>query len=126
MVALLVLLVQILDKRRDLPKVCINVSMKYGYQIQATLENNNADILGFRVIVVTDLHFFNVDVPAELFDRETLRYLKFRMGVSSVMDIRKLPPAIQNKIRAPLGRYLDYWVLENINGNHSTRKNTNA
>ena len=100
--------------------------MKYAYQIQATMENNNGDILGFRVIVVTDLQFYSVDVPAELFEYETLRYLKFRMSVNSVMDVRKLPIAIQNKIRGPLGRYLDYWVLENTHGNHSTRKNTNA
>lgn len=90
------------------------------------MENNNNDILGFRVIVVTGSEFYTVDVPAELFDYETLRYLKFRMSVNSVMDVSRLPLAIRNKIRGPLGRYLDYWVLENIHGDYSTRKNTNA
>ena len=100
--------------------------MKYAYQIQGTLKNTSQKILGFRVIVCTAYHFYNVDAPAELFDYNTLDYLKFRLAVNPYMDVRKLPVSIQNKIRTPLGRFLDYWVLENINGDYSERKDTNA
>ena len=100
--------------------------MKYAYQIQGALEDHRQEILGFRVMLCTAYNFYTVDAPAELFDYETLRYIKFRFKVNSFMDIKRLPVPIQNKIRAPLGRFLDFWVLENIYGDYSERKNTNA
>lgn len=100
--------------------------MRYAYQIQGILETKNQGIIGFRVMVCTTYNFYTVDAPAELFDSETLKYLKYRLAVSSFMDLRKLPPPIKDKIRTPLGRFLDYWVLENTNGDISKRKDTNA
>jgi len=100
--------------------------MKYAYQIKGVLESPQQEVSGFQVIVCTAYHFYTVDAPAELFDKDTLAYIKFRMAVNSFMDVRRLPNSIQNKIRTPLGRFLDFWVLENIHGNYSERKDTNA
>jgi hypothetical protein len=100
--------------------------MKYAYQIQGALENDRQEILGFRVIVCTAHNFYFVDAPVELFENEIIQYLKFRFKVNSFLDLKKLPPIIQHKIRTPLGRFLDYWVLENTNGDYSKSKNTNA
>ena len=124
---LVVQVVQIGAQRRKNKKVCINVSMRYGYQIQGVLEDRNQEIIGFRVVVVfSSQHFYTVDAPAELFDLGTLQYIKFRLAVNPYMDVRKLPASIQNKIRTPLGRFLDFWVLENTDGHLSERKDTNT
>lgn len=122
----MVLVVQIGIQRRKNNKVCINVSMKYAYQIQGALEDQNQEITGFRVILCTAYHFYNVDAPAELFDRSTLQYIKFRLAVNSHMNMKNLPVPIQNKIRTPLGRFLDFWVLENTDGYFSERKDINT
>ena len=100
--------------------------MKYAYQIQGALEDKNQEVTGFRVILCTAYYFYNVDAPAELFDSETLRYIKFRLAVNSYMNINTLPVSIQNKIRTPLGRFLDFWVLENTDGHYSKRKDINS
>jgi hypothetical protein len=99
---------------------------KYVYQIQGALENATGQFKGLRVLVC-DLHNFDsVDIPAAILDKETIKYLQFRLRVTEVtVDIQKLPPLVQNKIRAPLGRWLDHWVLENFHGDISNRKSVN-
>jgi hypothetical protein len=68
-----------------------------------------------------------VDVPVEVFDSETVKYLQFRLSITAeAVNIKHLPDETQNRIRTPLGRWLDHWVLDNIYGNISTNKNTNA
>jgi len=52
-----------------------------------------------------------VDVPFNIFDKETLQYLRYRLAVNDYVDIRKLPDSVINKIRAPLNQWLDNWVL---------------
>ena len=99
---------------------------KYVYQIQGALENAQGELKGLRVLVC-DLHNFDsVDVPVEIIDNETAKYLQFRLkATTATIDIQKLPLTIQNRIRAPLGRWLDRWVLENFYGNTSNRKGVN-
>lgn len=100
---------------------------KYVYQIQGALESATGKFQGLRVLVCDLYNFDSVDVPVEILDKETARYLEFRLGITTeVMNIQKLPVAVQNKIRAPLGRWLDNWVLENFYGNISNGKSTNA
>jgi hypothetical protein len=68
-----------------------------------------------------------VDVPVEVFDSETVKYLQFRLSITAeAVNIKNLPVKTQNRIRTPLGRWLDHWVLDNFYGNISTNKNTNA
>ena len=97
----------------------------YAYQIQGLLENSTG-IKGVRVIVCNLNNFEIVDVPIEVLDHETVAYLRYRLNVTSHMDIRKLPVSVQNKIRRPLGRWLDFWVLEHFYGDTSKRKDTNS
>jgi len=100
---------------------------KYAYQIQGTLENAEGQFKGLRILVCDLYNFDSVDVPMEILDHETAKYIQFRLRVTtSTMDIAKLPVIIQNKIRAPLGRWLDQWVLENFHGDTSNRKSINS
>jgi hypothetical protein len=99
---------------------------KYAYQIQGALEDPNKNIRGFRVLVCTVDYLNTVDAPVEIFDKDTLEYLKYRFSICEYMNIQKLPISIQNKIRGPLGKWLDKWVLENINGDTINRKSTDA
>jgi hypothetical protein len=104
-----------LDIGRNLPVVCIVRFMTtYVYQIQGALENVKHDVLGFRVFLCTATFFDSVDIPAEIFSRELLAYMKFRLAVTERVDMRKLPNAILNKLRDPMNRWLDQWVLENV------------
>ena len=107
---------------------CISMSMsKYAYQIQGALENAQGQFKGLRILVCDLYNFDSVDVPVEILDRETALYIQFRLKASSaVLDIKKLPVSVQNRIREPLGRWLDRWVLENFYGDISERKNTNT
>lgn len=98
---------------------------KYVYQIQGALEKNGGSFAGFRVLVCNAFNFDSVDVPAEVLDRETVKYLEYRLKLTESFDIQKLPIPVQNNIRAPLGRWLDYWVLEHFHGNLSKRKSIN-
>jgi hypothetical protein len=100
---------------------------KYVYQIQGALESASGQFQGLRVLVCDLYNFDSVDVPMEILDKETARYIEFRLRVTTeTMNIQKLPISVQNKIRAPLGRWLDEWVLENFYGDISNRKSTNA
>jgi hypothetical protein len=99
---------------------------KYVYQIQGALEDADGTFKGLRVLVCDLYNFDSVDVPETILDKETARYLQFRLGVTdAVLNIQKLPNAVQNKIRAPLGRWLDRWVLENFHGNFGNTKGVN-
>jgi len=94
------------------------MSKLYVYQIKGILEKSNKDVSGIRVLVCSKDFFDSVDVPAEVIDKETLRYLKYRLAVNEFVDVRKLPIVIQNRIRVPLNLWLDNWVLkENSIGN---------
>ncbi len=95
---------------------------EYVYQIQGALEDSNRKLRGFRVLVC-NLHYFDsADAPVEILDKETAKYIEFRLKVCEYLDINRLPVEIQNKIRAPLGRWLDLWVLNNFYGNSSKSK----
>jgi hypothetical protein len=99
---------------------------KYVYQIKGTLENSDGKFQGFRVLVCNADNLESVDIPANILDKETIQYLQFRlMCTTSKMNMANLPYAIQNKIRTPLGRWLDNWVLKNFYGNNSKSKSTN-
>jgi len=99
---------------------------KYVYQIQGALEDAAGKFKGFRVLVCDLYNFESVDVPVEVLDNETAKYMEFRLRVTTKpVDIQRLPYDVQNRIRAPLGRWLDQWVLENFYGNHSKPTSTN-
>jgi len=83
----------------------------YVYQIKGILEKDNKDIGGIRVLICGKDFFENVDAPPEIFDKETLKYLKFRLAVNEFLDVRKLPITVQNRIRSPLNQWLDNWVI---------------
>lgn len=100
---------------------------KYVYQIQGALENPQGKFLGLRVLVCDAYNFDSVDVPVEVLDSETAKYLQFRLSITAeTINIKLLPVGIQNKIRTPLGRWLDQWVLENFYGDNRKHKDTNA
>ena len=99
---------------------------EYVYQIQGALEDSNGRLRGFRVLVC-NLHYFDsADAPVDILDKETAKYIEFRLKVCEYLDINRLPVEIQNKIRTPLGRWLDQWVLDNFYGNSSKSKSPNA
>ena len=87
------------------------MSKMYVYQIKGLLEKPNKDIGGMRVLVCSKDFFDTVDVPVEIFEKEILDYLKFRLQVNEYIDMQKLPNEIINKIRFPMNRWLDQWVL---------------
>jgi hypothetical protein len=95
---------------------------EYVYQIQGALEDSNGRMQGFRVLVCNLYYFDSADVPRSIFDKETVKYIEFRLKVCEYLDINKLPVEVQNRIRAPLGRWLDQWVLNNFYGNSSKSK----
>ena len=99
---------------------------KYVYQIQGALEDAQGRFKGLRILVCDLYNFDSVDAPCEILDRETVKFLEFRLKVSNTaINIQKLPNSVQNKIRIPLGKWLDQWVLENFYGNTSDRKGVN-
>jgi len=99
---------------------------KYVYQIQGALENPPGKLRGLRVLVCDLYNFDSVDVSIGLLDKETIKYLEFRLSITAeALNIQRLPVGIQNKIRIPLGKWLDQWVLDNFYGNISDRKSVN-
>jgi hypothetical protein len=99
---------------------------KYVYQIQGVLEDRQKKLIGLRVIVCDALKMDMVDVPVEVLDNDTSKYLQYRLSITAeTVNIQKLPVEIQNRIRAPLGRWLDQWVLENFYGDISNGKSIN-
>jgi len=100
---------------------------KYVYQIQGAIENPMGKLIGLRCLVCNIDFLDMVDVPVEVLDYETTKYLQFRLSITAeALNIQSLPVEIQNRIRAPLGRWLDHWVLDNFYGANSTNKSTNA
>lgn len=106
---------------------CINMSMnKYVYQIQGALEDKRGKLLGLRVLVCNVDNLDSVDVPVEVLDSETAKYIQFRLSITAEsVNIASMPYEIQNKIRAPLGRWLDRWVLDNFYGDNRKHKDIN-
>ena len=99
---------------------------QYVYQIHGALENAQGQFKGLRVLICDLNYFDSVDVPVGVLDNETAKFLQFRLKVSKQpLDIQRLPVSVQNRIRAPLGRWLDNWVLKNFYGNISKSKDTN-
>ena len=98
----------------------------YAYQIIGALENAQRQFTGLRVLVCTDTQFETLDVPVEVLDKNTRDYIQFRLKLTHGFEIQKLPKEIQNGIRAPLGRWLDFWVLENFYGDTSKPKDINT
>jgi hypothetical protein len=90
---------------------------KYAYQIQGALESADGRFKAFRVFVCTNYNFGTVDVPSSIFDKETAKYIEFRLKVSERFNIKKLPATVQSNIRVPLGNWLDDWVINFIYGN---------
>jgi hypothetical protein len=100
---------------------------KYVYQIQGALENNRRQLLGLRVLVCDLYNLESVDVPVEILDSETVKYLQYRLSITAeAVDIQRMPVEVQNKIRTPLGQWLDYWVCKNFYGNTSNAKSTDT
>ena len=108
--------------------VRISKSMsKYVYQIQGALENPPGRLRGLRILVCDLNYFDSVDAPIHLLDKETVKYLEFRLSITAeALNIQRLPVGIQNRIRIPLGKWLDQWVLENFYGDISNRKGVNS
>ena len=99
----------------------------YVYQIQGALQGPQGQFLGLRVLVCNVDNLDSVDVPVEVFDSETVKYLQFRLSITAeAVSITNMPDKVQNRIRAPLGRWLDHWVLDNFYGDNRNYKNTNA
>ena len=99
---------------------------KYAYQIQGVLEDKRGQLCGFRVMVCNVNNMDLVDVPVEVLDSETTKFLQFRLSITAEqVNIANLPYKIQNQIRAPLGRWLDHWVLDNFYGDNRKHKDTN-
>jgi hypothetical protein len=98
----------------------------YVYQIQGVLENSAGKLQGLRILVCDANNFDQADAPISILDKETAKYLEFRLKLSdSVLSIKRLPLKIQNNIRDSLGKWLDRWVLENFYGNTSNTKGVN-
>jgi hypothetical protein len=96
---------------------------KYAYQIQGALEGADGRFKAFRVFVCTNYNFGTVDVPSSIFDKETTKYIEFRLKVSERFIINRLPATVQSNIRIPLGNWLDDWVLNLIYGNTGDSQN---
>jgi len=107
--------------------VRISESMnKYVYQIQGVLESATGELQGLRILVCDLYNFDSVDVPVEILDKETHKFLEFRLRLTNdTLNIQRLPVKIQNNIRAPLGKWLDRWVLDNFYGDTSNAKGVN-
>lgn len=98
----------------------------YAYQIKGALESASGRFYGFQVMVCTASRLETVNVPAVILDKEIIKFIEFRMGITSTpMNIQRLPIEVQNKIRVPLGNWLDKWVLKNFYGDYSNKQSIN-
>jgi hypothetical protein len=96
---------------------CMN---DYVYQIQGALENAIGEFKGLRVVVCDLNNLEIVDAPSEILDKDTCKFLQFRLQLTEdAINIQNLPVVVQNKIRVPLGKWLDRWVLKNFYGDIS-------
>ena len=93
------------------------------YQIQGVLESPAGKLTGLRILVCDLYNFDQADVPIEILDYETVKYIEFRLKLSEdALNIQRLPVKVQNNIRTPLGKWLDRWVLDNFYGETLGRK----
>jgi hypothetical protein len=108
--------------------VRISKSMNnYVYQIQGALENAAGKLKGLRVLVCDLYNFDQADVPIRILDTDTIKYLEYRFKLTDdALNIQRLPFKIQDKIRVPLGIWLDHWVLKNFYGDTSNRKSSDS
>lgn len=90
--------------------------MIYVYRIQGVLEKTDGNIGGIRVSVCSASLMDDVDVPADVFPKTVLDYLKFRLQVNNYLNIQQLPNKLQNQLRFPIGKYLDQWVKDKVDG----------
>jgi hypothetical protein len=96
---------------------------KYVYQIQGVLESPAGELKGLRILVCDLYNFDQADAPINILDPETRQYLAFRLKLADdALNIQRLPAKIQNNIRAPLGKWLDRWVLDNFYAKTTGRK----
>jgi len=87
------------------------MSKPYVYQIKGVLEMPNKEVGGIRVAICSADVLEYVDVPAAIFEKELLSFLKYRLAVNNYVDVRKFPDKITNQLREPLNAYLDNWIL---------------
>lgn len=87
------------------------MSKPYVYQIKGVLEKPNQEIGGIRVAICSADILEYVDVPASIFEKELLAFLRYRLAVNNYVDVRKFPDKITNQLRDPLNAYLDNWIL---------------
>lgn len=88
----------------------------YVYRIQGVLEKSDGEIGGIRVSLCSSTLLTDVDVPSSIFPKELLDYLKFRLHVNNYLNIQQLPNKLQTELRNPLGKYLDKWVKDKVDG----------
>lgn len=86
----------------------------YAYQVKGLMERADKSIGAIVVLVCSATAFEEIQVPASIFDKETLAFLRYRIAVNDFLDINKLPWDVLKKLRGPLNDYLDDWVA---NGN---------
>ena len=98
----------------------------YVYQIKGALESPAGKLKGLRILVCDLYNFDEADAPIEILDRETVKYLEFRLKLTDdALIIQCLPVKVQNNIRIQLGKWLDRWVLDNFYGDTSNAKGVN-
>ena len=88
----------------------------YVYRIQGVLEKEDGSVGGIRVSVCSATIMQDVDVPSSIFPKELLEYLKFRLMVNNYLNVQQLPNKLQIELRNPIGKYLDKWVKETVDG----------
>jgi hypothetical protein len=106
--------------------LCINIVVKYTYKLKNFLYNKELGPMGFCVLVMTNNYFYEVDVPADIFDPEIMAYIKFRLSISHNMEISRLPPDVQDGLKEPLGFFIECWLLENEDGDSGGPEDFNA
>lgn len=109
-----------------LESLCINMVVKYTYKLKSLLTDEELEPIGICVLVMTDSYFYEVDVPAELFDLELMKYIKFRLCLSQMMDVNRLPPKLQEDLKIPLAFFIECWLLENEDGDSSGPEDFNT
>jgi hypothetical protein len=100
--------------------------VKYSYKLKNFLHSKELGPIGFIVIVMTEDHFYEVDVPAEIFPPEVMAYMRFRLTLTPRMEVTNLPPYVQNGLRRPLAEYLDIWLEENNDGDSCDGEDFNS
>lgn len=106
--------------------LCINMVVKYTYKLKSLLTDKELGPIGFCILVMSDNYFYEVDVPAEIFEPSLMAYIKFRLSISQMMDVNKLPPKLQEDLKIPLAFFIECWLLENEDGDSSGPEDFNT